>query len=187
MEIYMYAISSLSIVLGFFALIKQKTYIDADTKQPTEVEVPILGKLKTNYPALVFVFLGFAASIFAFNKSYDVGTDIYYIHGTFHPDSTCAGRKVDYRNAQFTWEPRNVGVPAFDLQGRSFVVEVKVRKGKSFEDDIDAISIDLDSGFASRIDTRAQFKSLQRGEKDKMLQNITSRTGRTYDIPVSCQ
>ena len=51
------------------ALLKQKTYIDSESKEPTEVELSFLGKIKTNYPALVFVFLGFAAAFFAFQKS----------------------------------------------------------------------------------------------------------------------
>ena len=59
MIIILYAIAALSIILGFIALIKQKVYLDKDTKKQTELEIPILGKLKTNYPSLVFVFLGF--------------------------------------------------------------------------------------------------------------------------------
>lgn len=45
-------------VLGFLALIKQKNYIDSKTNMPTEISIPLIGKLKTNYPALIFVVLG---------------------------------------------------------------------------------------------------------------------------------
>lgn len=64
-----YGISILSIVLGFIALLAQKTYINPETNEPSEVEIPFIGKIKTNYPAVIFVFLGFAAALHAFNKS----------------------------------------------------------------------------------------------------------------------
>lgn len=75
--IYLYSLSGLSIILGFIALLKQRTYIDADTKQPTEIEVPIFGKLKSNYPALIFVFLGFDASIFAYDRSERYNREVF--------------------------------------------------------------------------------------------------------------
>ena len=53
-----YLLAGLCFVLGFVALLKQKTYIDSQTNQPTEIELPFVGKLTTNYPALGFVFIG---------------------------------------------------------------------------------------------------------------------------------
>jgi hypothetical protein len=55
----------LALVLGFFALLKQKTYIDANSGAVTSVELPLIGKLKTNYPALVFVFASLLFAYFA--------------------------------------------------------------------------------------------------------------------------
>jgi hypothetical protein len=49
-------------------LLKQKTHVDSSTNQPTEVKIPILGRLNTNYPSLVFVFLGFFAAMYAFKE-----------------------------------------------------------------------------------------------------------------------
>lgn len=49
-------ISVLLIVLGFIALLKQKLYIDRKTKEVmTEIELPLIGKLRTNAPALGFI------------------------------------------------------------------------------------------------------------------------------------
>ena len=53
-----YLLAGLCFVLGFVALLKQKTYIDSQTNQPTEIELPFVGKLKSNFPALVFVVVG---------------------------------------------------------------------------------------------------------------------------------
>ena len=75
MEInFLYIISGISILLGFIALLKQKTYLDARTSQPTSIEVSKLGKMKSNYPALVFVFLGFALAVIAtMNRDKKIG------------------------------------------------------------------------------------------------------------------
>ena len=64
-----FSLASISILLGFIALLKQKTYLDSKTNQPTDVEVPLVGRLKTNYPALVFVFLGFCLAFYVVHKS----------------------------------------------------------------------------------------------------------------------
>ena len=65
----LYGISALCIVLGFIALLKQRLYIDERTQEPTAVELPLFGKLKTNYPALVFVFLGAGLAFYAIHES----------------------------------------------------------------------------------------------------------------------
>jgi len=64
-HIILYSIAALSIVLGFIALLKQKTYLDPRTNEPTSVEISNMGKMKSNYPALVFAFLGFALAVIA--------------------------------------------------------------------------------------------------------------------------
>ncbi|MGH2508312.1 MAG: hypothetical protein ACRDHZ_13055, partial [Ktedonobacteraceae bacterium] len=62
------AIGAILIFLGFIALLSQKIYIDHRTNKATEIDVPILGKMKANYPALIFVFLGCAVVVFGLNK-----------------------------------------------------------------------------------------------------------------------
>ena len=42
-----YGLAALCFLPGFAVLLMQKVYIDSQTNQPTEVELPILGKLKT--------------------------------------------------------------------------------------------------------------------------------------------
>ncbi len=48
-------------ILGFIALLSRKIYLHPETKELTEVEVPILGRLRTNIPRWsLFTLLGFS-------------------------------------------------------------------------------------------------------------------------------
>lgn len=67
---FMYSISTLLIIFGFIALLTQKVYIDPNTNQPTEIQIPFFGKLKTNIPSIAFLFLGFMLAFITFAKSY---------------------------------------------------------------------------------------------------------------------
>lgn len=49
---------------GIFMLYKQKIYIDRESQQITEIEAPLLGKFRTNVPALVLFVLGFVPLIY---------------------------------------------------------------------------------------------------------------------------
>ncbi|HEX2571391.1 MAG TPA: hypothetical protein VH877_17665 [Polyangia bacterium] len=49
---------------GIFMLYKQKIYIDRESQQITEIETPLLGKFRTNVPALVLFVLGFVPLIY---------------------------------------------------------------------------------------------------------------------------
>src|SRR6476661_10924552 len=51
------------VVGGIWLIYKQKIYIDSESKQVTEIELPI-GKFKTNLPALVLFALGFVPLIY---------------------------------------------------------------------------------------------------------------------------
>ncbi len=63
----LYYLSSLAglvmVVGGIWLLYKEKIYIDSESKQVTEIELPI-GKFKTNLPALVLFALGFIPLIY---------------------------------------------------------------------------------------------------------------------------
>jgi len=64
------ALAALLSTLGFVALLKTKIYAIEGTKE-TELDVPILGKITTNYPALVFVLLGCGLAAYAIKASGD--------------------------------------------------------------------------------------------------------------------
>ena len=61
---------------GLWLIFKEKIYIDRETKTVTEVEIPFVGKLKTNVPALVFFVLGFIPLIYPIVKSAKSTPDI---------------------------------------------------------------------------------------------------------------
>jgi hypothetical protein len=207
MEIYLYVISALSIILGFIALLKQRTYIDADTKQPTEVEVPVLGKLKSNYPALVFVFLGFAASIFAFDRAdrlrrhtqeladnlrrdslnRNLGTDTWTITGDFDmikEDPNCTGRKINFENSRIVLDPTDIVMgPEFEPEGY-FEFKINVAKGKSFENAISTMYFTLESGGVFKLIPKNEFDLFNHGKQSKL--HDTADHGRDYKILINC-
>ena len=67
----MLILSALSFALGFVALLCTKIYVfDKGTNQATEVQMPLIGKMKTNYPALVFVAVGAVLAADALKQHY---------------------------------------------------------------------------------------------------------------------
>jgi hypothetical protein len=57
------------VVGGMWLIWKEKIYIDRETKQPIEIELPIIGKLKTNVPALALFVIGFVLCIYPMLKN----------------------------------------------------------------------------------------------------------------------
>lgn len=55
-------ISTIICAGGVWALLKQKVLLDANTHEVTSVEIPFFGKVKTNYPSIVAIFIGAALS-----------------------------------------------------------------------------------------------------------------------------
>src|SRR5882757_3424246 len=156
----MYGISILLIILGFIALLKQKTYIDPETKQPTEVEVPVLGKLKTNYPALVFIFLGFAAAYFAFNKP--KSKDLWTIQGSF---ASPLNKKINWEKGDIWLKPIELTEPPHINNNGIFTINLLLDQGLTFEDAIESIQFTLDSAQVEPILTRNEYKKYRQKEQ----------------------
>jgi hypothetical protein len=63
-------IAGITMILGaFWLLFKQKIYLNAETKDIMFVELPLLGKLKTNAPSLAIFVLGLVAVGFPYYLS----------------------------------------------------------------------------------------------------------------------
>jgi hypothetical protein len=60
-------IAAIAAVGGIVALVTQKVFVD-NQGHVTEVELPLLGKLRTNYPSLVAIFLGVALAYLVLHK-----------------------------------------------------------------------------------------------------------------------
>ncbi|WP_126979372.1 hypothetical protein [Frigidibacter oleivorans] len=65
---YLALVTALLISLGgVWALLRQQVVVDANG-QPTEIELPFFGKMKTNYPSLVAVLIGAALTSWVVNR-----------------------------------------------------------------------------------------------------------------------
>lgn len=133
--VYMYLLSFLLIILGFIALLAQKVYIDSEMN-PTEIELPILGKLKTNYPALGFVIFGCALAIFTFNE--EPKLNIWNITGTLEG---IRNEEWDPNNLQVKIHPSSFDHPIIRKNGdkATFEINGSIEEGKSFEDVVEFI------------------------------------------------
>ncbi len=143
-----YFISALAIILGFIALLTQKIYIDARTQKPSEIKIPIVGRIRTNYPALVFVFLGFALSVIAVNKT-PQKIEVYktppkenwIITGSIKNRDE---EKFDYRTGTLVVWPTD-----FEIELKPdgvFNIKAKIEEGKTFEDVVRLIDYSHTSG-----------------------------------------
>lgn len=130
----MYGIAGLLIFFGFVALLLQKTYVsDPNTGTASEIDLPFIGKLKTNYPALIFVFLGCALAYYAFGNR----THSWRISGTLGLPEDARGAQVggsefNWSDGTFTAFPSNF-TPHIERNG-SFDLTVEVAGSGPLED-----------------------------------------------------
>src|SRR5216684_986553 len=64
-----------------FLLYKRRIYLNAVTKMPIEVEMPILGKLKSQSPVIVIIFIGAALVLYPI---YMARTELGTVEGSIH-------------------------------------------------------------------------------------------------------
>jgi hypothetical protein len=184
----MIATAILMIVLGFVALLKQKTYVDAATGAvPSEVEVPFFGKLKTNYPALVFVILGTALAWAAFNqwaatneKEIEAARKVQWrVSGTLQLPREHKGFPIDWRNGTFTLHPY---LEQEVMPIGTYSLEIVLPAGVAFEDAIEFI--DYTNGQVSaQFVPRQQFDSFESGQNTLLeTRTPTSRHYRPLEV-----
>lgn len=121
------SISFLSIVMGFVALLTQRIYLDASTQEKTEIELPLFGKMKTNYPALIFVFLGFALSFYVFDKCYPPQKEPWELSGQF----ISPGRAIDWETGSLSIFPSDYDID-IDEKG-FFMIKTQLDEGVDIE------------------------------------------------------
>lgn len=162
-----YGIAVLLVILGFMALLKQKTYLDPQTNSPIEVEVPFAGKLRTNYPALVFLFLGFALAFYAFHKTYPPPPVEWRIEGSFvTPDDT----EIEFSDGTLTLFPCDV---TYGVGARgSFEITAKIRGDQSFEEAFQAIKFTHDKANADII-LKEEYRKYLSGDSTTQIENAT--------------
>lgn len=125
-----YGVAIFMILLGFIALLMQKTY---KVEGRTEVKLLGFGKMKTNYPALVFVFLGFILALVQL-RSETEGRVEWRITGKL-----ACSEQVDWRNGQMSLFPCDITVTPVQPDG-TFFITARLPKGKTFEDEFQHIT-----------------------------------------------
>ncbi len=149
--IVMYGIAVLSILLGFVALLKQRVYLDKETMAPVEIEIPKIGKFKSNYPALVFVLLGAGMAYMAFVRSQ--GKESWSITGTFENPTQ---NNVSWERGMVEVHPTEVEDIRF-YNNRNFEIKLLLEEGKTFEEAVESIQFTFDSAsFTLRPSEHAQ-------------------------------
>jgi hypothetical protein len=172
----LYAISALCIVLGFIALLKQRLYIDAHTQRPTAVELPFFGKLKTNYPALFFVFVGAGLALEAIRNS--PPTEEWTLTGSLKDPP---GKHVKWSEGTFTLIPHTTMSRISDTG--LFEIHVPIEKGKSIETVYDTLDYTAVEGNV-QIDLRKEYQASKRGE-DSLIKNIATHHRKFKPIPIN--
>jgi hypothetical protein len=140
--ILLVCLAAFALGLGFFALLKQKTYLDA-SGTVTSVEVPFVGKMHTNYPALLFVFIGFAFGYLAYHfevktkeaREIWTATTRYTVEGRLKSDENV----TDWLSTDVMIIPSSLTHQEVDRAGQYRIV-VEVPKWQSFGDWLGAIS-----------------------------------------------
>ena len=161
-------IAVLSIVLGFVALIKQKTFIDATTNQPTEFELPLVGKLKTNYPSLLFVMVGFGL-VLRVPSGTDSGKEEWAITGSLRTDSIAPA----WEDGSLTVFPSDFRV-SVSSQG-AFKITALLPKGMTFEDVVEYFDFSHPKG-SVQFYPKDQFARFTQRDTTSLIRGATPRT-----------
>jgi len=184
----MYSIALLSIIFGFLALLTQKKYFDRETNQLTEIEIPFLGKMKTNFPALVFVFIGFVLAFITFNKSYEKSFDKkpidWKITGSFKiaGSSENTGDIKNYlRTGKISIFPCSIETFISDLG--TFEITAELAEGVTFESAIQRIDFAFPDGIASIKPNEEYQKYINREET--LIKSVTQNTREFKPITIT--
>jgi hypothetical protein len=163
-------LAGLMVCLGFIALLKQKTYLDTQSGK-TAVDVPFVGKMTTNAPALVFVFLGFALALYAGKKSpTPLDSPVTWtLKGTF----------ATPQHTNFTWSagwlelvPTKTHVKMSNKG--AFEVTTELKAGESITNSVDALVYTHDLG-SSQINLQQEVRNYLAGS-NSLIESLDAHT-----------
>lgn len=174
-------VSVLLIILGFIALLTQKIYIDQKTQTHTEVDIPLFGRMRTNYPALVFVFLGCALSFLILQKFAVHKEKVdWLITGSMQNVSE---NQLDWREGSMDLFPCEIKESEFGEFG-SFRIVAAIEKGKTFEDLIESIHFDHPDGASFVLFPRKEYEKYSKRLSGSLLDECTERTRLYKALPL---
>lgn len=171
-------ISVLLILLGFIALLTQKIYIDSRTNTLTEVEIPLFGKMKTNFPALIFVFFGCVLIFFAVEKFNEKVP--WLITGSLQ---NVGENDIDWSKGSVSLFPCDIDNPEIGEKG-NFRILAKIEKGKTFEDIIERVHFDHPDGASYVLFPGKEYKKHSKRPLESLLEEYTYRTRLYKPLPV---
>ena len=176
----LFGIAGVLVVLGFIALLTQKTYLDSKTKEPVEIEVPLFGKLKTNYPSLVLVFLGAVLAYLAFEKSFPPRKVDWTLTGSLkHP----ANKQVSWSQGyDLTLIPSPVIVKERMGDKGEFELVALIDEGKSIEEVFELLVFTHPEG-SVRVPLKAEYDAY-RTNGSSLINAVTSHTRHFRKIPI---
>ncbi len=179
-EVAMYVLSAIILALGAVSLFTQKvSTIDKETGAETTVELPFFGKLKTNIPALAFVFIGAGLAAFTYGKASAL-TDQWVINGQFTAPESGA---IDWGKGSLLLAPSMLK-SAISPDG-TFEIQGSIRRGLEFEDVVDQISYGnaCEGIYTIRIMPKQEYDNHKAG-KPSNLENAGSRMRVYRPLPV---
>lgn len=134
-EMVLYGLSTLIVLLGGVSLVLQKVYkVDSATGEKTIVEIPVFGKLSTNYPAIVFVFIGAALATYTLNKTWETD-DHWVVSGSFH---TPNAEIINWERGNLRISPKKYHMSV--SPDGTFEIQGEIRKGRDFEEEVKQIT-----------------------------------------------
>lgn len=170
--LFVLALATLSFVLGFVALLSSKIYINPNTKARLAVDLPILGKMQTNYPALIFVFVGAALAMFAVEK--EPRETLWNITGQLRDP----GNEIkDWRNSG-TLRLVQLGPNVAIEEHGQFTIDVALPEGESFESAVEQIAYTSDR-FHLTVLPKAELDAYKKDRASSKL-NVMSDKTRVY-------
>ncbi|MPZ17238.1 MAG: hypothetical protein GEV06_04905 [Luteitalea sp.] len=175
-----FVIAGLLILLGFIALLAQKVYIDRETQQPVEVEIPMVGKLKTNVPALAFLFGGLALAYLTFDKAYPPHPVERIIRGSFQNET---GQKINFSSGELKVTPADSDIRVSE-NGKEFTITLKnVKEGQSLEEVIERIHFSHPEVVMEEIVLKDELDAY-RSDRESKLKNVGEHAVSLKPIPV---
>jgi hypothetical protein len=183
------ALSTLSFVLGFAALLSSKIYVTRGAKTRTVVHVPLIGRMTTNYPALVFVFIGAALAWLALERNFalekqqleqNLALEKQKLDKPRPVEWTVSGqlqtpdrRIVDWRAGRIAIIPEGYHATV-ESNGR-FHLSLQIEEGQTFESFVELVDYTASFGSVQFVPDD-DFQAYQRDKDTSMLEVVTPTT-----------
>jgi hypothetical protein len=175
---WMLVLSALAFLLGLIALLCTKIYVTTSNgaTQSTEVDMPLIGKMKTNYPALVFVTAGAALAVYTLYQYSQLMTQpvLWNIKGQL--------QQPNNGSSDVRWgEIRLVDLDShvtIDKDG-TYEINVEIPAGRTFESVVQQIYYTTRNGNAVIL-PGPELETYQHGDKSKSQLLTATNNTRIY-------